>query len=373
MIPLFKVFMHDDAVNNAKAALESGYIAQGPQVDQFEKELGAWLELYNPHIVTLNSCTSAIELALHLIKTEYNLPDGTEVLSTPVTCFASNAPIIHNRMDIKWYDIDPKTLNADFDDIASKLTSNTRILMVVHFGGRPVDYDGIDAIKQLYKSKFKQELYIVEDCAHAFGSKWNDDYVGCVDDSHFSCFSFQAIKSLTTGDGGMLITPGNFCRKARLLRWFGLDRDNKVDFRHCQDIQECGFKLHMNDIAAAIGRGNLPHILNNLCYQQSLAWNYDANLKNNKVYVNKDNKSRYSNWLYTILVDDKDEFIHYMERNDIASNPVHSRNDEFSVFRAYKIDLPNVDATEHRRVAIPCGWWVSIDEQKHIVETINRY
>ena len=127
MIPLFKVYMNQHAGQAAKQVINSGYIGQGEVVSQFEKKLQAWF--VNPHIVTLNSGTSGLHLALHMLKHG----GGGKVLASPLTCTATNWPILANGYDIEWVDVDPKTLNMDLDDLARKITKETKIILLLLF------------------------------------------------------------------------------------------------------------------------------------------------------------------------------------------------------------------------------------------------
>mgnify|MGYP005711928539 FL=1 len=153
-IPLFKVFMSPTAKDKAGEVLDSGYIGQGPKVDEFEKQIGDYFG--NNKVVTTNAGTSALHLALHLLKkpkphwnedvfqgvafVSHNWPgieDGDEVLATPLTCTASNWPIVANGLKIKWVDIDPTTLNMCLEDLERKMTPKTKAIMGVHWGGYP--------------------------------------------------------------------------------------------------------------------------------------------------------------------------------------------------------------------------------------------
>ena len=195
--------------------LSSGYLAQGPKVDAFEQLLRKHFAA-NPRVCTVNSCTSAIHLAMYLIKREYGLPDGAEVISSPLTCAATNFPVVANRLAIRWADVNPHNLNIDLTDVERKLTANTRILLFVHWGGYPIDYAALGEIATRYRRRFGHELIVVEDCAHAWESHYHGAPVGAVQ-KNFACFSFQAIKALTTSDGGLLLAPNDdLCRQARL-------------------------------------------------------------------------------------------------------------------------------------------------------------
>jgi dTDP-4-amino-4,6-dideoxygalactose transaminase len=170
-IPLFKVYMNKQAGDAAKQVINSGYIGQGEVVSQFEKNLQAWFA--HPHIVTLNTGTSALHLALHMLKEL-----GTKVLTSPLTCTATNWPILANGLDIEWVDVDPKTLNMDLDDLARKITKDTKIILLTHWGGNPVDLHKVnDVLKRSY-SKYGFAPKIIEDCAHSFGTKFADQYLG---------------------------------------------------------------------------------------------------------------------------------------------------------------------------------------------------
>jgi dTDP-4-amino-4,6-dideoxygalactose transaminase len=140
-IPLFKVFMAETAATEVAKVLNSGYIGQGPKVDEFERELRDYFNL--DYVLTTNSATSAEHLAIHMLKSKREgwpgLEPGDEVLSTALTCTASNWPSLANGLKIKWVDIDQTTLNMDLDDLERKITSKTKVIMLVHWGGYPND------------------------------------------------------------------------------------------------------------------------------------------------------------------------------------------------------------------------------------------
>ena len=195
---------------------QSGYIGQGPKVDLFENNLK---EFFNhDYAATLNSGTSGLHLALHLLKEPmkgtkvYNgivgyevdwpgLEEGDEVLATPMTCTASNWPILGNGLKIKWVDIDPTTLNMDLDDLERKITPKTKVIMLVHWGGYPNDLDKLKKIQLRAKNRFGFSPAIIEDGAHSFGPEYKGSKIGT--HGNLTTFSFQAIKHITSIDGGL--------------------------------------------------------------------------------------------------------------------------------------------------------------------------
>lgn len=374
MIPLFKVFVSKKARENVLKTLESGYIAEGPQVDLLEGKIAQHFQFGN--VVTVNSCTSALYLALYMtrwhtdnIKCAYR----PQVLTSPLTCAATNIHIGHTGYDVKWCDIDPTTLNISLDDVERKLDNQTRVLLFVHWGGMPIDYHRLNDIKIKYKKKWGINLTVIEDCAHAWCSKYNKDFVGKCQVGDFCCFSFQAIKSLTSGDGGLLMCKSEDDYKlARQLRWFGLDRDNKEDFRSCQDIKYPGFKFHMNDVAASIALGNFSPVIHNVLRQKLNANFYASNINNKKVKLLKYNGGS-SYWLYTLLVENRERFIQHMKNHFIECHQVHSRNDKFSIFERFQTELPKLNSIENNYVNVPVGWWLNEKQTELIVKAINKW
>jgi dTDP-4-amino-4,6-dideoxygalactose transaminase len=372
LLPLFKVFVAPEARELVEQTLFSGYIAQGPKVDAFEQLLRE--HFTNQRICAVNSCTSAIHLALHLIKCEYGLADGAEVISSPLTCAATNFPAVANRLAIRWADVDPRTLNIDLADVERKLTSETRILLFVHWGGYPIDYERLSEITAGYRRRFGQELIVVEDCAHAWEAYYQGRRVGTVQDN-FACFSFQAIKALTTSDGGLLIAPSAaLCRQARLARWFGLDRDNKLDFRSSQDIPQWGFKFHMNDVAASIGLANYPHVGGLVARHKENARVYFEELHNVAGLTLPERRVGFdsSYWLFTIRVAERPAFVRSMESHGIQVNQVHTRNDQYGALAEFRAELPQMDRIADDMICIPVGWWIGDADRQHIIDTIKR-
>jgi len=372
-IPLFKVFCAPASVEAIAEIMSTGYIGQGPKVDEFEKLLGSRFD--EPKVVTVNSGTSAEHLALHLLKKPHGkwqgMQRGDTVLATPLTCFATNAPILANGYKIKWVDVDPETLNMDMGDLERKIGPDTKAIMVVHWGGAPVDLDRLAKIqeKSLHTWGFKPA--VIEDCAHAFGSTYKSKSVGFT--GNLSTFSFQAIKHLTCGDGGMLVCPNrDLYTRAKLLRWYGMDREGTQKDMRCQnDVEEYGFKFHMNDINACIGIENLKHVNNLLHVHLENAEYYDANLPEGlATEVLDDTTSSY--WLYTLRVRNRESFMAALADKGITTSRVHERNDIYSCVNEFKSFLPNLDIVGDEIVCIPVGWWVTPEDREYIVDTIKQ-
>ena len=226
MIDLFKVFMANTVGDKVKKVLESGYIGEGETVKQFESTLKT--HFCSDFLVSMNSGTSALHLAMRLIE-KTNIRDT--IVTTPLTCTATNWPALANGFKLKWVDIDSKNLNIDLDDLERKLDEHSAAILFVHWGGYPVDLDRVATIQKKYEERYGYKIPVIEDCAHAFGSKYKNKIIGS--HGNYNTFSFQAIKHLTCGDGGALILPTEEqYKRAKLLRWYGIDREsNRKDFR----------------------------------------------------------------------------------------------------------------------------------------------
>ena len=382
-IPLFKVFMSPDVAEEVPKTLLSGFITQGSKVEEFEKQLKDKLQV--PYLLTLNSATSGLTLALRLLQNsniEVGWPGINKevdvVLTTPLTCTATNWPILANGMKLQWVDVDKKTCCMSLDDLESKITKYTKVVYIVHWGGSPIDLDKLDQLLERKKKEIGFRPWVVEDCAHAFMSKYNNKYLGS--HGNICVYSLQAIKHLTTGDGGIITLPNkDLYERAKLLRWYGIDRDqrnySRKDFRLENDVVEWGYKFHMNDVNATIGLCNLKYIDEIIRTHKHNGNRYNTELSglNRVELLQLNQKSDSSYWIYTVLVDNVNVFINFMKTKGIACSQVHKRNDTHSCVSDFVCELTNLCEIENHYVCIPVGWWVDDDTLSYIINCIKEY
>lgn len=374
--------MSEDVIKPLNEVLLSGFITQGPMVDKFEEKLSEYYN--NKNILTLNSATSGLTLALRLLLEKddesewpgFNINEDF-VLSPALTCFATNASILANNCNIKWVDTDNTTANVSIEDIRNKLNYNTKVLYVVHWGGYPVDLNSLKELQEEHYLKYGYRFRIIEDCAHAFGATFEGQKLG--NHGNICVFSLQAIKHLTTGDGGLIILPTKkLYERAKLIRWFGINRDkrnyNRKDFRMENDISEWGYKYHMNDINATIGLYNLPHI-DSLLSKNRNNYNYLYNnlkeIDGLTLFENKNNREN-SAWLFTMKVNNKNTFIEKMKEFGIMTSQVHNRNDLNSCVEDFQCELPNITELEKELICIPVGWWLDKDDLDYMIEKLKK-
>jgi dTDP-4-amino-4,6-dideoxygalactose transaminase len=363
MIPLFKVHTPVGIEKELKKVFDSGFLTEGEYSDRFENQFSEYIQNENTSLV--NSCTSALTLAYRMS----DITSGDEIIVTPLTCMATNEPAHLAGAKLVWADIDPSTGNINPEDVKKKITKKTKAIAAVHWAGQPFEIDEINNIAK------QGNIKVIEDAAHALGAEYKGAPIG--NHSDYVCFSFQAIKHLTTGDGGAIsCKTSNEADRIRRLRWFGLDRK----FPHSkwtQDIPESGYKFHMNNINACIGIEQLKHIEGIIASHKANSFFYDENINNKKIIKLKRNDySTSSSWIYTIRTENRKDLQKYLLEKGIASDPVHVRNDQYSVFKKFSVGpeaLPGCEEFCSQHLCIPVGWWLSQDDREYIVNTINEY
>ncbi len=362
----------DEVLVAIREVLESGFVNEGQQVTDFQNALVGFLGVRN--LVLTNSCTSALTMAYKMS----GVGPGTEVITPAMTCVATNTPIVNLGAKIVWADIQPDSGSIDPADIERKITDKTRAIVYVNWAGTPCDLEAIQSIGR------KHVIPVIQDGAHAFGATWNGKPISNFSD--FTCLSFQAIKHLSSGDGGALIC--NDQQKfglARKLKWFGYDRDAVKDEkgewkgqRWSADIRpnEVGFKFNMNNISAAIGMAQMKHIGPLLKAHRSNAATYNEAFRDS-AYIQPlrvPAQAQSSYWVYTCLFagseELRNELIERLNAEGIAAGLVHLPNDMYSAFEEFKADLPGTAAFSASQISLPCGWWVSPEDCRFIATRV---
>tara|TARA_B100000242_G_C43035080_1_gene482516 strand:+ start:435 stop:1592 length:1158 start_codon:yes stop_codon:yes gene_type:complete len=363
-LPLFYPFIAPETYKEVKSTLNSRWIGQGPKVDEFEKQFASFLNSKNNFIAT-GSGTDSLHLAYILA----GIKPGDEVITPVFTCTATNLPLLYEGAIPIFADIDPETLNINFEDIEHRITTKTKAIVAVDYGGIPAKYDKLLEICKKYNLK------LIADCAQSIGSKYKN-FNSC-EYADFAAYSFQAIKTITTSDGGMLsIKDPNLLDKAKRLRWFGIDRSSKQKGNWENDIKEIGFKYQMTDLAACLGLSSLKHITELIEIRRSILKTYVEKIDNHYVKVlNKNNDNDYlvCPWLCTLIVKkDRYGLMEKLRKNGIESAQVHYRNDRYSIFGGRKVDLKTMDKLEENYLVIPIHHKVTIKQAEKICELINE-
>lgn len=363
-IPLFKVFLppREALMPRLEEILYSGQISEGAPVVEFERRFGEFVGASN--ILSFYSGTAALHGALVLA----GVRPGDEVISTPMTAEPTNMAILHAGGRIVWADVNPANGNLTASSVAEKITGRTRAIMAVHYGGVPAPLDGIRA------AAAKHNTPVIEDAAHALGARYRGKPIGT--HSEFVMFSLQAIKHMTTVDGGMLACNGTkdmeeLPAAGRRFRWFGIDRAAP---RTEVDVASVGYKYHMNNVTATMGLVQLDHIAPVISRHISNGRYFDQALQGiaGLSLCQWEHHAEPSYWFYTVLVEDRPNFERHLAAHGIASSQAHKRNDRHSVFASSRCELPGVDAFYEKMIHIPCGWWVDDERREYIADVIRQ-
>jgi dTDP-4-amino-4,6-dideoxygalactose transaminase len=316
------------------------YLGEGPQVKAFEKEFGDKFGF--EHVAALNSGTAALELAYDLA----GIGADDEVIIPVLTHPASGLPAVHRKAKVVFADI-ARDLNVSVDDVRSKITSRTKAVVFVHFGG---NNRGLKDLLALCREK---GLALIEDAAQAVGS----EFWGKAD---FTCVSLQAIKTLTSGDGGFLISKdAALHEKAKRLRWFGYDRELKQKLGDT-DIVEAGYKCHMSDITAALGRGNLSAIDGIIDHRKKLCATYAAHGISASI------------WFAHTLTPDREGLKSFMKQHGVHTGDYHYRNDQYSIFGG-KRRMPVMDELESQYLLLPLHHAVAVRDVERICLLVKQF
>lgn len=363
-VPLFYPNIPKLSKEYVNGVLSGRWIGQGPLVDKFEKNFIDKLNITG-YPVAVSSGTSA----LHLAYTLSGVGRGDEVICPLFTCTATNLPILYNGAKPVFCDVANDSLNIDLDKVESLITTKTKAISFVDYGGRPNNYKYLRDISDKYKLK------LIADCAHSLDSKWDNLHVSNYAD--YTMFSFQAIKTLTTGDGGMLVIKNKSdLEKARRLRWFGIDRSEKQKGTWENDIFELGYKYQMTDIAASIGLAGLEELDVTLSKRNEISdvyKNYFINTGIRAFELDYDNKiSSFTPWMMTIDCQGKrKKIMKSLRENNIESAQVHYRNDRYSVFgNQDKNKFPNMNAIEDNYLVLPLHTKMSIGQTELISKIV---
>jgi perosamine synthetase len=361
-IVLFHPHIPAGAIDGIADTLKTRWIGQGPKVDLFEQRFAEKLRL-NHTAIAVGSCTDALHLAYVLC----DLKPGDEVIVPVFTCTATNIPLLYHGITIRFADAQVDTLNIDPNHVRSLVNARTRAIVCVHYGGLPCDMAELQAIAD------DAGVPLIEDAAQAVGATYRGTPVGTMSD--FTAFSFQAIKHITTGDGGMLMLKDpSLVAKSKRIRWFGIDREAKQGGTWANDIYEVGYKYQMTDIGAAMGLAGLDTLDETLGLRRALLARYIerlAGVDGIQVVGANHTDREHAAWLCTTLVDRRRDLEQKLREHAIESGQVHFRNDRYSVFAAFRSEMPNMDAVEDKYLVLPLHTHMNLEDVDRVCATIR--
>ena len=365
--PLFYPYVSKKSLKSVTNVLKTRWIGQGPLVDKFEDTFKAKFAKTN-YCVAVGSGTDALHLAYILA----NIKKGDDVIAPVFTCTATNIPLLYIGAKIKFADIDPDTMNISIDHVKKLITKKTKAIIFVNYGGVPCD------LIELNKLKKKHNLFLIQDAAQSLGSKVGKKDI--TEFADFTIFSFQAIKHITSGDGGMLTFKNKkFLEKSRRIRWFGIDREKKQGGTWENDIVEIGYKYQMTDVGARMLLDSMQDFSKIFTHRKKIFNIYKKELSKNeniKVIDTIDKKLSNSFWLCTLIIKkDRIKLQNYLRKLKIETNQVHFRNDRYSIFKKFikKNIFPNMKKYEDNYLVIPMNIKITTKDAYYISKKINNF
>ena len=335
-IKLLTPYINEKMRQAAVEVMKSDMVGQGPKVDEFEEKFAKAFKYR--YVASVNSATAGLELVYHLL----NLGPGDEVITPVFTCTATNLALVRRGVKVVFADVKDNLL-VDRKDVLSKITPRTKAVINVHLHGSRSDIG-------------KMPVPVVGDAAQY--SDWvNDDYV---------VYSFQATKLFSTGDGGIVVLPGKReYKRAKLLRWYGIDRDTGKP-NIMVDIKEAGFKYHMNDITAAMGTAALQELDSLRDHRSTLVAHYFRELQN---IPGIDLQGGYGPFL--ILAEHRTRLVEKLREHGIEAGIMHQRNDIYSVFGGRRQNLNNMNRIEKKYLFLPLHHAVTENDVRYISKVIK--
>ena len=360
------VYVPQEAIDNVTEVLKSRWLNTG----KWEKSLRQLFcqKFGARHTVAVNNGTAALRASYAMI----GIGPGDEVVSTPYTFIATNTSILEQGAKPVFADIRYEDLNITAESIEKKITKKTKAIVVVHYAGNPVDLDEIRTLASAHN------LTVIEDSAHALGSKYKGKYIGAT--GSLVTFSLQVVKIVTCGDGGFICTDNEeYYSELKKLSWYGIDRENKqtnLFFDPLPDrIDQLGFKYNMNDIVAALGIAALNNYDEPAKKRRDIAFRYRQELSHlRKIHLLSYYNDRTPNYqIFPIHVENRQDFAQYMWDNGIQIVVNNRRNDRYSIFGGLCSDLKNLEKADNDTILLPIHWDLSDDDLSRIIEKIKLW
>ncbi|MBI4516438.1 MAG: DegT/DnrJ/EryC1/StrS family aminotransferase [Deltaproteobacteria bacterium] len=369
MIPVFRPSFDHEELEALREPFATGWVGTGPKVKEFEKQFAALVGV--PHAVAVNCCTSALYLALRAAGVE-----GGEVITPAMTFVATNHAILMAKATPAFADIEPSTLNLDPAEVAKRITPRTRAVVAMHYGGHACHLD------ELLEITRAQRIPLIEDCAHATGGSYRQRPLGSI--GSFGCFSFQAIKNVATGDGGMItLQDAAVAERLHRLAWHGISRDtwarstgNVYNWEY--DVTEVELKYQMNDIAAAVGLVQLRKLARTNGRRRELAARYTAGLADSDALeLPREQAYAHSSWHnYVIKVARaawRDRLVDFLRERGISAGVHYMPTHLYRIYEPYRVSLPVTEEVWQRVVTLPLFPDLAHADQDRVIAAVSDF
>lgn len=366
-------FHVEECLAEIRECLEKGWTGLGYKTVEFENQWKIYTGHANAHF--LNSATVGLHLAVEILKKENGWQNGDEIITTPITFVSTNHAILYEKLVPRFADVD-EYLCLDPIDVEKKITTKTKAVMFVGYGGR------VGRLKEIIALCKKYHLKLILDAAHMSGTRVEGTCPGTWDGIDVSVYSYQAVKNLPTADSGMICFKeekyDEICRK---LSWLGINKDtyartsNQGTYKWKYDVDYLGYKDHGNSIMAAIALVQLKYLDEDNAYRRELAQVYDEHLATNDniKIISTPYKEEASYHIYEIEVNDRDGLLEKLAQLEIYAGVHYRDNTEYNMYAYDYGKCPNAHRISNRILTLPLHLGLSKDDIRIIAKAVNEF
>ena len=369
-IPVFAPSIGEDTKKHLEDALDVGWLGMGTSTKEFEDRISEFLNLKNRFVVTTNTGTSALHIALRVA----NIGPGDEVITPSFNYVADHQAIKMTGADVVMCDIEEDNLGMDYEKVEELITNKTKAIIPLHFAGIPCNQ------KKIFKMAEKYDLRVIEDAMHAFGTTIDGKKIGSYGD--ITCFSFDPVKIITSIDGGcVVVNTKEEAQRLQKLRLLGVDKDTTERYKNKRswdyDVISEGYRYHLTNIMASVGISQIKKINTFITNRQKICQEYNQAFKEIKgLKIPQTDFTNISPFIYSlrILNDQRDDLIKHLDMLEIDVGihfiPVH-KHKYFSNSR-----FGNMKITEQvvkEVLTLPLHSNMKINQIQRIVEGITGF
>lgn len=370
-IPYATQWLNQNDIDAVTAALKSPNLTQGEIVNEFENKVARYCGA--KYAVAVNSGTAALHAACFAA----GIKAGDEVITSPITFVASANCVLYSGGKPVFADIDWETINIDPEEIRSKITPQTKALIPVHFGGQPCD------LKQIHSIANENDLIVIEDACHALGAEYRGSKIGSCKYSDMTVLSFHAVKHMTTGEGGMILTNNeDYYQKLLMFRTHGITKNvdklvNAGNGDWYYEMQFLGFNYRITDFQCALGISQLGKLDRFVERRREIASKYDLAFKDiaGLKVINETSQAKSSYHLYVIQVENRLEVFNALRAAGILVN-VHYIPVYWQLYYqelGYKKGLClKAEAYYEKAISLPMFPKLSDQEVDFVIENVRR-
>jgi dTDP-4-amino-4,6-dideoxygalactose transaminase len=366
--PYFRV---EETLREIKECLEMGWTGMGFKTIEIEEKWKEYTSL--PYAHFLNSATSGLHLAMHILKKENNWKDEDEIISTSFTFVSTNHAIRYENLNVVFADID-NSLCLDPVDVEKKITNKTKAIIFVGLGGNTGKYLKIVELCKKYNLK------LVLDAAHMAGTRYDGEIPGKEADA--VVYSFQAVKNMPTADSGMICFKEEKNDKfARELAWLGINKDtfsrstSKGEYKWKYDVPNVGFKYHGNSIMASMALVSIKYLDEDNAYRRKLSSYYKNGLKElileDKIkLISFDDRCETSNHVFQIVIENRDDILTKLNEKNIFPGVHYMLNSEYKSYKEYTGNCPKSHYYGDRVLSLPVHLHMGKDEVIYVCRVL---